>query len=219
MTVIFGRNDRFGEDVHSGGVGAYGGGVDPGAVVADAEVVDEVAGFEVIGAVEDDVGGEEVWGVGWDEVGDVGVDADAGVDAGEVAAGGFGLGKRGAGVVFIEEHLTLEVRGLDEIAVDEGEAADSGSGEEAGGGGSGGPYSYDGDVSSDEKLLAGGSDGGEEDLPGVAVCVRDLLCAGCAGNEGIGGGERRHKRSIRLGRGIRRSRASGSEPGAGRLHL
>ena len=30
-------------------------------MVADAEVVDEVAGFEVVGAVEDDVGvGEEV---------------------------------------------------------------------------------------------------------------------------------------------------------------
>src|ERR1700734_1529866 len=74
MTVCnFGR-DWSGEDVHGGGVGAYGGGVDPGAVVADAEVVDEVAGFEVVGAVEDDVGGEEAGGVVGDEVGDVGVD-------------------------------------------------------------------------------------------------------------------------------------------------
>jgi len=76
------RRDRFREDVHGGGVGAYGGGVDPGAVVADAEVVDEVAGFEVVGAVEDDVGGKEGGGVGWDKVGDGCVDVDGGVDAG-----------------------------------------------------------------------------------------------------------------------------------------
>ncbi len=159
------------QDVHGGGVGSYGGGVDPGARVADAEVVDEVAGFEVVGAVEDDVGAQEVGGVGWDEVGDVGVDVDAGVDAGEVAAGGFGFGEGGAGVVFVEEHLALEVGGLDEVAIDEGEAADAGAGEEAGGGGSGGSDADDGDVGSSKKLLAGFADGGEEDLAGVSVCI------------------------------------------------
>jgi hypothetical protein len=127
MAFGFGR-DWSGEDVHCGGVGAYGGGVDPGAVVADAEVVDEVAGFEVVGAVEDEVGVEEGGGVGWDEVGDVGVDVDGGVDAGEVEACGFGFGERGAGIVFVEEHLALEVGGLYEVAVDEGEAADAGAG-------------------------------------------------------------------------------------------
>jgi len=128
MTAFWFRRGRFGEDVHGGGVSAYGGGVDPGACVADAEVVDEVAGFEVVGAVEDDVGVEEVGGVLGDEVGDVRVEVDAGVDAGEVAAGGFGLGKGGACVVFVEEHLALEVGGLDEIAVDEGEVSDAGAG-------------------------------------------------------------------------------------------
>ncbi len=39
-------------------------------MVADAEVVDEVAGFEVVGAVEDEICGEEGGGVGGDEVGD-----------------------------------------------------------------------------------------------------------------------------------------------------
>ena len=169
------RREGAGEDVHGGGVGAYGGGVYPGAVVADAEVVDEVAGFEVVGAVEYDVRGEEGGGVLGDQVGDVGVDADAGVDAGEVAAGGFGFGEGGAGVVFVEEHLALEVGGFYEVAVDEGKAADASAGEEAGGGGSGGADSDDGDVGAGEELLAGRADGGEEDLAGVAVGIWDRV--------------------------------------------
>ncbi len=91
----------------------------------------------------------------------MGVDADGGVDACEVAAGGFGFGEGGAGVVFVEEHLALEVGGLDEIAVDEGEAAYAGAGKQGGSGGSGGADSYYGDVGVGEELLAAGADGGE----------------------------------------------------------
>lgn len=40
------------KDVHGGGVSAYGGGVDPWGSVADTEVVEQIAGFEVVGAVE-----------------------------------------------------------------------------------------------------------------------------------------------------------------------
>ena len=65
------------EDVHGGGVGADGGGVDPGDGLLDGVVVDEIAGFEVVGGVEDDLcGGEQLGDVGGDEVGDVGVDGD-----------------------------------------------------------------------------------------------------------------------------------------------
>ena len=86
-----------GEDVHGGGVGADGGGVDPGDGLLDGEVVDEVAGLEVVGGVEDEVAGargrEQLGDVGGDEVGDVGVDGDAGVEAGDVAARGLGFGQ------------------------------------------------------------------------------------------------------------------------------
>src|ERR1700679_3841576 len=41
------------ENVHGGGVGADGGGVDPGLGLLDGVVVEEVAGFEVVGGVED----------------------------------------------------------------------------------------------------------------------------------------------------------------------
>lgn len=105
--------------------------------------------------------------VGGDEVRDVGVDGDGGVEAGDVAAGGFGLGECEECVLLVEEDLALEVGGLDEVAVDKGEGADSGAGEERGGGGSGGSDADDGDVSGGEVLLAGGADAGEEDLARV----------------------------------------------------
>ncbi len=115
--------------------------------------------------------GEEIVDVGGDEVGDVGMDGDGGVEEGYLAAGGFGLGEGLEGVVFVEEDLALEVGGLDEVAVDEGEGADAGAGEERGGGGSGGSDSDDGDVGGGEELLAGRGDAGKEDLTGVAVVI------------------------------------------------
>ena len=79
---VRGSRLELGEDVHGGGVGADSGGVDPGDGLLDGEVVEEVAGLEVVGGVQNDVsGGEEFGDVGGDEVGDAGVDGDGGVEA------------------------------------------------------------------------------------------------------------------------------------------
>ncbi len=101
------------------------------------------------------------------------MDGDAGVELGDVAAGGLGLGQALAGVGLIEEDLALEVGGLDEVAVDEGEGAYAGSGEQRGRGSAHGTTADDGDVCPREPLLAGDADGGEENLAGVAVSIRD----------------------------------------------
>lgn len=168
------------EDVHGGGVGAYGCGVDPGFGLLDGVVVDEVAGLEVVGGVEDDLGvGEEGVDVGGDEVFDVGVDADVGVEEGDLTAGGFCLGERVEGVLLVEEDLTLEIGGFDEVAVDEREGADPGAGEERGCRGSGGSAAYDGGVSGGEALLACGANAGEENLAGVTLAVVDRCRCGC----------------------------------------
>ena len=176
------------EDVHGGGVGTDGCGVDPGKAALDGEVVDEVAGLEVVGGVEDDVDGcrDEVGYVGWGEVTDACVDGDAGVKEGDVAAGCLSLGEGVAGVGFVEEDLSLEVGWLNEVAVDEGEGTDSGAGEERGRGRSHSPAAYDGDVGGGEALLAEGADAGEENLAGVAVVIRD--CSGGIGDCASGGG-------------------------------
>ncbi|MCU1249097.1 MAG: hypothetical protein JWQ49_2126 [Edaphobacter sp.] len=151
----------------------------------DGVVVDEVAGFEVVGGVEYELGGaQELVDVGGDEVGDLGVDGDGGVEEGDFAAGGFGFGKGVAGVGLVEEDLALEIGGFDEVAVDQGEGAYAGAGEEGGGGGSGGSYSDDGDVGGAKEMLAGGSYAGEENLAGVAVVVGDSAGDGGGGWRG-----------------------------------
>ena len=71
--------------------------------------------------------GEQIGYVAGDEVGDVCVDGDAGVELGDVAASGFGLGEAVAGVGLVEEDLPLEVGGFDKIAVDEGKRTNAGA--------------------------------------------------------------------------------------------
>lgn len=173
---------RLGKDVHGGGVGADGGGVDPGDALLHGEVVDEVAGLEVVGGVEDEIDasiggrvgddGDKVGNVAGDEVGDVGVDGDAGVEAGDVAASGCGFGQAFAGVSLVEEDLALEVGRFDEVTVDEGKAPDAGAGEQRGRGCAHGSAAYDGDMRTSEPLLAELADAGEEDLARVAVLIR-----------------------------------------------
>ncbi|MCU1222894.1 MAG: hypothetical protein JWQ42_987 [Edaphobacter sp.] len=181
-----GVGGRSRKDSHGGGVGSDGGGIDPWRGLLDGVVVDEIAGLEVVGSVEDEMGGgEELVDVGGDKIGDVGVDGDGGVEEGNLAASSFGLGERLKGIGLVEEDLALEVGGLDEVAVDEGEGADTGSGEEGGCCRSGGSAADDGDVRGGEHLLAMGSDAGEEDLTGVAVVVGDGGVRG--GRTGAGG--------------------------------
>ena len=155
----------------------------------DRVVVEEVAGFEVVGGVEDEVsGGQELVDVGGDEIGYVGVDGDGGVEERDFTAGGFGLGEGFAGIGLIEEDLALEVGGFDEVAIDEGESADAGAGEEGCGGGSGGSDAYDGYMGGGEEGLASGSDAGEEDLSGVAVVICDWVWDGIGVGLRLGGG-------------------------------
>ena len=136
----------------------------------DGVVVDEVAGLEVVGGIEDDVrGDEQLVDVRGDEICDVRTDGYGGVEESDLATGRFGLGEGLEGIGFVEEDLALEVGGLDEIAVDEGEGSDSGAREQGSGCCSGGTASDDSDVRGGEYVLAGGADSGEEYLTGVAV--------------------------------------------------
>ncbi len=115
------------------------------------------------------------------EVGDVGFDFDFGVEGANLAGGSDGLGQRLGGVGLVEEHLALQVAGLDVVAVDDAQVADSGAREQGSEGRAGGSAADDGDAGGGQALLAVGSDGWKEDLAGVALgeFQRAYLLSGC----------------------------------------
>ena len=136
----------------------------------DGEVVDEVAGLEVVGGVQNNIdrgdvdcgrvgagGCEQLGDIAGDKVGDVRMDGDARVEAGDVAARGFGFGQSFARVGLVEEDLALQVRGLDEVAVDEGECANPRAREQRCRGRTSGAAANDGDMGRGQPLLARGA--------------------------------------------------------------
>ena len=91
-------------------------------------VVDEVAGGEVVAAVEDEVVvAEEPGGVGFSQPFVVGLDADGGVERPDGGGGALGLGP--ADAVRAVDHLALEVGDIDIVVVDDAERADPSGGE------------------------------------------------------------------------------------------
>ncbi len=158
-----------GEDGHHEAGGADDGAVDPGAVGLDGQVVDEEAGFEVVGAVEEELGAVgEAFDVGVVDVEDVGLDGDARIDAAEFFGGGDGLGALGGDVVFVEEDLALEVVEFDKVAVADAEEAEAGADEGVGEDGAEGAAAEEDGAGVAEAVLAVGADAFEEDLAGVA---------------------------------------------------
>jgi hypothetical protein len=128
----------------------------------DGVIVDEVAGLEVVGGVEDEVGrSKQFVDVGGNYVRDVGVDDDGGVEESDLAEGGFGLRERLEGVGLVEENLALQVGGFYEVAVNEGKGADARAGEEGSRGSSSSSDADDGDVGGSELLLTCDSDTGK----------------------------------------------------------
>lgn len=118
-------------------------------------------------------GCKELVNVGGDEVCDVGLHGDGGVKEGDLAARSLCLREGVECVGLVEEDLTLEIGGFDEVAIDEGEGSDAGAGQEGCGCGTSGSAADDGDMSGGEELLAGGPDAFEEDLARVSVVIGD----------------------------------------------
>jgi hypothetical protein len=91
-------------------------------------VVDQVAGREVVGAVDDDVVvGEDGQGVGRGDPLLVDVDPGLGIEVEHAAPRRLRL--RGADVLGAVDHLALEVRQVDHVEVHDPEPADAGRGE------------------------------------------------------------------------------------------
>ena len=157
-----------GENGHGEAVSGDRGGVNPRAAGLDGEIVDHKAGFEIVGAVEDDVEAlEQFDGVLRIEIGYDSLDGNGGIDGFELALGGDGFGEGVAGVIFIEQGLALEIGGLDEIAIEDANAADAGADQEAGAGCANGSAADDDGAGSEKALLALEAEACKKYLPGI----------------------------------------------------
>jgi len=74
--------------------------------------------------------------------------------------------------VLVEERLALEVGGLDKIAVENSDTADSSANEEAGGGRADGSTANDDGAGSEQTLLTFFADTGEEHLTRILFLKR-----------------------------------------------
>ena len=91
------------------------------------------------------------------------------------------LGSDSAASALVEQHLPLQIAGLDVVAIDDAQIADSGACQQGSEGRSGGAAADDGDARGGELLLAFGSDGLKEDLAGVPLgeFQQRYLLSGC----------------------------------------
>jgi len=111
--------------------------IDPRAAGFHSDIVDQEASFEIIGAVEEQIDSiEKRLGVARAEIGDDAFDGNGRIDRAQLALGGDGLGEDVEGVGLVEQDLSLQVRRLNEIAVDDFDIADAGANEKIGSGGS-----------------------------------------------------------------------------------
>jgi hypothetical protein len=109
-------------------VEAEDGAMDVGLAEQHAGVVAEIAGGEVVGAVDDHVVlGEEAEGVLRGEAQRVTLDHDVRVHRGDALGRHLHLGA--ADIAGSEEHLAVQVGGVDDVEVDDPEPADTGRGE------------------------------------------------------------------------------------------
>lgn len=164
-------------------------GVDPGEIAFEGDIVDEEAGFKIVGAVEDEMDGvgerEDIFG---GDVGDLGVEGAGGIDFGELVGGGDGFGELRAEVVFVEEDLSLEVGEFDEVAIDESNIADARADKGLCEDGAERTDAADEDAGVAEFFLTFGADAVEEDLAAVAVEFGGDV-TGHGGSQAVSGGE------------------------------
>ena len=155
-------------DGHGYAVTGDGGGVNPGAGGLDGEVIDEKTSFEIVGTIQDEVEtGEEFFNVAGVYISDQAFNSDAAIDGAEFALRCDSLGKSGAGVVFVEQSLPLQIGWLDEITVNDPDLADSGAHEETGGRRADGAATHDDRAGAKQALLPVFTDPGEKHLTRV----------------------------------------------------
>ncbi len=162
-----------GTDGHGQSIARDGGSVNPRAAGFHGDIVDQEASFEIIGAIKKQIDvTEKGFGIARAEIGDDAFDGYGRIDRAKLALRGNGLGQNIEGVGFIEEGLTLQVRGLDEIAIDDSEVADAGANEQIGSGSADSAATDDGRPRGEQPLLPFRADPAEKHLARIFFLER-----------------------------------------------
>ena len=131
-------------------------------------VVEEIAGLEVVGGVENDVGSlQQIMNVAGNEICDVSMDLDLAVEGRDLALCRVGLGTRIARVRLVEEDLALQIALLDKVAVDEGQGSHAAARQQTCCRRPGGAHAHHGHMGALDPGLALGTNAGEQDLARV----------------------------------------------------
>ena len=144
--------------------------MDPRNPLSAGKLVDEEAGLEVVGAVNDHVdAAEEPGDARRDEVGDDRLDPAGGVDPLEVTGRCHRLGEPGCDVGLVEEHLPGKIGKLGNVAVDDPDPSDPGTNQRHGHDPAERPAADERHMRRGQPLLSGRADRRETDLTGIAI--------------------------------------------------
>src|SRR5262249_34531945 len=158
------------KDRHRYAVTPDSGPVDPRQSAAHAIIIDEVAGFEIIGPVEHQGGvTQQVIDVRRSQVGYYARNLHAGIDSPQSPLGSDGFGARFGSVGLVEEPLALEIAQFDVIAVDDGEASGACARKRSRLKAAESAAADDSDVRSEQTPLPFFADSGEQNLARIAV--------------------------------------------------
>jgi hypothetical protein len=185
MTVI---DWPSGNDRHRLALGPDAAAVDPRLAVFDGEVVDQEAGGEVVGAINDRVHvAGELGDITVRNVGDDGFDFNFRVDAAEFVGGGDSFWQTVGNVLLVVEYLALQVIKLDEIAIHDSHEANARANERFGNHRTERAAAADKRARSSQPLLATFAERGEAGLAiiprwgGVIHLMRNLAVSRCRG--------------------------------------
>ncbi len=102
--------------------------INPGDVVLDAYVVDEVTGSRIVSAIHHQVSaGQQLLGVLGVQISDDALHGYLTVDTAQPTFSGDRLGQTGIAVILVVEELALQVVQLDEVAVNDGHMSYAGT--------------------------------------------------------------------------------------------
>ena len=91
------------KDVHRRGIGPYRSGIDPGPPVTNAQVVQQVPGFEIVRAIQHQGGsGEKLFRNGWRQVRHMRLHCNVAIHSAQVSKGSFGFRKRVERILLVE---------------------------------------------------------------------------------------------------------------------